>query len=522
VDESQGNDLFVNEAGGVRRREVIAAGLATGAAAMLPDWALARKHKRKKHKKRKRRKHYQDAPASGTLFADVAIVGAGLAGLTAARELAKQGRSAYVLEARERVGGRTLNHDIGSGHISEAGGQFIGPTQDKLATLAKELGVDIFKTYNTGNNLYWRSGRLSQFSSSGPLGPIPPDPGAVEAELAIVRLDQMSRRVPIDRPWTATNAAQWDGQTFETWKLANTLTSGGRFLLDVAVEAVWACEPRDISLLQALFFIATAGNEHNAGTFERIINTADGAQESRFVGGSQRISIEMASQLSGQVILDNPVRRISQDSSGVTVIADGVTVKAKSVIVTGPPALTANIVYEPDLPQQRAQLTQRFAQGSELKCEAVYPKPFWREAGLTGQVVSDQAPVCATFDNSPPDGSVGVLFGFVEGTAARRFGPLDPATRRKQILDQFTTWFGPEAAHPTLYFDMDWSAEPWTRGCPVAFAPPGVLLDYGSAIGEPVRRIHWAGTETATYWNGYMEGAVRSGMRAAGEVLADL
>jgi monoamine oxidase len=495
---------------GITRRRALAAAGAAGAAAALPSAARAAVR--------------GPGPRGGRtrITADVAIVGAGLAGLSAARELSRRGRSVVVLEARNRVGGRTLNHRLRHGHFSEAGGEFIGPTQDHLAALAKELRVSTFPTYNTGNNLYDRNGSVTPFNANGPFGAVPPDPtGVADAEKAIVQLDQMSKSVPPDAPWTAGSASSWDGQTFETWKLANALTPGGRFLLDVAIEAVWACEPRDISLLQVLAFIAGAGNPATPGTLERIINTAGGAQENRFVGGSQLLSIKMAKQLGSRVRLKNAVRRIEQDARGVKLTTDHTIVRARSAIVTGPPVLMLQIRFRPKLPFMRAQLLQRFPQGTEMKVEAVYRKPFWRQDGYTGQVVSD-GPICATYDNSPPDASIGVLFGFVEGEAARRFGQLSAKTRRRVVIENFTKWFGSKAAHPIDYFEKDWSKDRWTRGDPAAFAPPGVLTGYGDAIREPFMRIHWAGTETAKYWNGWMDGAVSSGLRAANEALGDL
>jgi monoamine oxidase len=216
------------------------------------------------------------------------------------------------------------------------------------------------------------------------------------------------------------------------------------------------------------------------------------------------------------------VRLIEQTRSGVRVRTDQLTVSAKQVIVTGPPSITALIRYQPDLPWMRAQLTQRYPQGTVIKCEAVYDKPFWRDQGLTGQAVSLTGPVKVTFDNSPPDGSPGVMLGFIEGQEARRASQLSPAQRRKAVLDNFVTYFGPAAANPRQYIEMNWSTEAWTRGCYVGFTAPGVLLDYGPAVRAPVGRIHWAGAETSDYWNGYMDGAVRSGERAAHEVLAAL
>jgi monoamine oxidase len=495
---------------GVTRRRLLGTAAVGAAGAALPGAADARKKKRKRARVKR---------------ADVVVVGAGLAGLSAAREVVRAGRSVVVVEARKRVGGRTLNHSIGGGKVIEIGGQWIGPTQDALDALAREVGVDTFKTYNEGDNVYYRNGLLLPFSSSTPVfGPVPPDvPGAADAEQAIVRLDQMASEVPRDAPWTAPSAAEWDGQTVETWKRANVPSDGGRFLLDVGIEAVWAAEPRDLSLLFMLFYIAGAGNESTPGTFERLINTAGGAQESRFVGGSQLVSVKAAEELGKRVVLGAAARRIMQSSSGVQVSCDGaLTVKAKRAIVAVPPTLAGRIRYDPPLPALRDQLTQRVPMGSVIKCEAVYDKPFWRDAGLTGQAVSDASPVRITFDNTPPEGSPGVMLGFIEGTAAREYTRKPASERRAAVLNNFATYFGEPALNPTAYYEMNWSTEPWTRGCYTGYMPPGVLLDYGTALRAPADRIHWAGTETATIWAGYMDGAVRSGRRAAAEALAAL
>jgi monoamine oxidase len=509
---------MAQENGGITRRTLIGTAAAAAGAAALPEAADARSRKRKhKHKPKKK------PLPSGPLRADVVVVGAGLSGLSAARAIEAAGHSAIVLEARDRVGGRTLNHDIGGGKVIEVGGQWIGPTQDHVYKLAKDLGVDTFKTYNDGSYLFYQSGSLTPYSPSGLLGAVPPDYlGAVELETALLKLDQLASTVPLAAPWTAPDGAYLDGQTFETWKLANLLTGGARNLIDLGIEAVFACEPRDISLLHVLFYIHSAGNEQNVGTFERLINTAGGAQDSRFVGGSQLVSIKAAQQLGAAVMTGQPVRRLSQDSSGVTATTDQLTVAAKAAIVTGPPALTAQILFDPLLPADRAQLLQRFPQGSAIKCEAIYPRPFWRAAGLAGQATSDTGPVKITFDNSPPDGSPGVLLGFIEGHDARVWGSRPAHDRRAAVIECFVRYFGSQAASPLDYVEMNWSAEPWTRGCYVGYTPPGVLTDYGAAIRAPVGRLHWAGAETSDYWNGYMDGAVRSGQRAAGEAIASL
>jgi monoamine oxidase len=456
-----------------------------------------------------------------TICADVVVVGAGLAGLTAARDVAAAGKSVVVLEARDRVGGRVLGTQVDGGHVVESGGEFIGPTQDRIAALASAMGVNTFPTYNDGNNLYYRNG-LGLPYGSGPFGAVPPDPeGVAEAAVAIQNINAMAAEVPVDAPWKAPNAAEWDGKTWETWIQENVKTSGGRLLLDIATTSVFSFEPRDLSMLFVLFYVAAAGNEQNPGTIDRLTNTAGGAQELRFAGGSQRIPAELARRLGKRVRLRAPVRRIVQRKGSVEVQADGVTATGQRVIVAIPPHLAGRIDYSPKLPAMREQLTQRMPMGSVIKVQAVYPRPFWRDAGFNGQVVSDTGPVQVTFDNSPPDGSRGVLMGFIEASTARRLdGPGRTEERRRLVLDNYAAYFGDEARNAIQYVEARWDDEIWTRGCPVCAAPPGVLLDHGPWIRTPAGRIHWAGTETSTYWNGYMDGAVRSGERAAREVLA--
>ncbi len=452
--------------------------------------------------------------------ADVCVVGAGLAGLTAARELTRRGRSVVVLEARDRVGGRTLNHPIGGGEIAEAGGQFVGPTQDRVLALATALKVGTFPTWNTGKNVYFRNGKRTLFDADGPLGAIPPDPDAVGDLLqAVTKLDGIAKTIPVEAPWQAPDAAALDGQTFETWLRANMTTEGGRFLNDSAAESIWGFDPHEASLLFVCWYIRVAGNEQTLGSLLRIINVKDGAQERRFVGGSQTLSLRMARALGRRVVLETPVREIVQRGRGVSVRSDRVTVDAKRVIVAIPPALAGRIDYEPGMPPARDQLTQRMPMGALLKCEAVYERPFWRAAGLSGQAVSDRSPMKVTYDNSPPDAEPGVLFGFIGGDDARTWAAKSAAARKAAVLAGFATYFGEAARRPRRYFEQNWTTEEWSRGCPVGFTPPGVLTEYGPAIRARVGRVHWAGTETSTYWNGYMDGAVRSGEHAAAEVV---
>jgi monoamine oxidase len=385
------------------------------------------------------------------------------------------------------------------------------------------VGVGTFDTYDTGQNVYVADGNRSTYSDSGPLGTAPPDPTTLaEVTANVALLDQMSTQVPVYAPWTAANAAQYDGQTLETF--VNQHSSSQRFkeLVAAATRPIFGAEPRELSLLFTLFYIASSGDENNPGTFERNFNTRGGAQQSRFVGGSGLIGLRVAKEMDGRVVLNSPVRRIEQSSSGVTVMSDQMTVHAQRVIVAVPPALAARIDYEPILPFERDQLTQRYGQGTLTKVAAVYNRPFWRDAGLTGSALDTGGPVSATFDDSPPSGSPGVVFGFVGGDNARKYNAMSASQRSAAVLSQFATFFGPEAKNAIGYFDTSWSGEQWTRGCPVGIPSMGTLLAYGPWIREPVGRIHWAGTETSAYWNGYMDGAVRSGERATLEVLKAL
>ena len=445
---------------------------------------------------------------------DVAVIGAGLAGLVAARDLEAAGRTVVVLEARDRVGGRLLNHPVaGTDAVVEIGGQWVGPTQDRILALARDLGVDTYPTHTQGENLVDWNGRLVRYR-----GAIPRISPAILADVAQAqaRLERMARRVDPAAPWQAARAAQWDAQTFDTWIRRNTATRGAATLLEIAVEAVWAAEPADLSLLHVLFYTAAAGS------FDALIGTEGGAQQDRFSGGSQRVPIALAARISGPLVLEAPVRRVDHHDDGVTVHADGHVVTAGAVVAALPPTLTARIDWRPALPAQRDQLVQRMPQGTVAKCMAVYDRPFWREQGLSGQAISVAGPTRILFDNSPQDGSRGVLLGFLEGRTARELGEWEPAARRRAVLDCFARVFGSQAAEPLEYIEQLWAEEEWTRGCYGCYLPPGAWTAHGRWLARPIGRIHWAGAETASVWAGYMDGAVRSGERAAAAAHAQL
>jgi monoamine oxidase len=447
-----------------------------------------------------------------TAATDVVVVGAGLAGLAAARRLVDAGAEVVVMEARHRVGGRTLTMPAADGTPIDHGGQWIGPTQHRIAALAERLGVTTYPSYERGLNTEFRDGRTHRFDGQLPDGGDPVS--AVAMGQAIRELDAMAAKVPLEAPWTAEDALAWDSQTVETWLQLRVPAERARIWLRAAIRGTMAAEARDLSLLHTLFVI------RSAGSLARLIATAGGAQERRFHQGAQAVSIRLAESLGDRVVLGAPAQVVRHGEGGVEVEADGRSVAAGRAILAVPPAIAGRIVYRPAMPGWRNQLTQRVPMGSVIKVHAIYEEPFWREEGLSGLAVSDSGPVRIVYDNSPEDGSPGVLVGFIEGEQARSWARRNRADRRAGILACLADYFGERAGRPRELLERSWADEEYSGGCYAGYFPPGVWTSFGQALREPIGRLHWAGTETATAWTAYMEGAVQSGQRAADEVLA--
>lgn len=446
------------------------------------------------------------ATASNTV--GVAILGAGVAGLVAARELVRGGRSVVVLEARDRVSGRVLNEEICDGVAIEMGGQWVGPGQDRVLELINELGLSTFPTYTEGRHILEIGNTRTHYTGRIPLlNPVI----LADVGFAQFALRQAARRIPPGAPWTARNADRLDSQTFGSWLGRRLRTDSGRAIMRMATEAIFAAEPADMSALWALFYVRAAGS------LDALIAVTGGAQQDRVVGGSQRIAVALAEQLAHRVILDTPVTAIDWNSTGVHVCGTREIYHAQRAIIAIPPPLTVRIRFDPPLPADRDQLVQRMPMGRVVKINVAYAEPFWRRDGLSGQANSDSRPLGPVFDNTPPAGTPGVLVGFLEGKHADAAALLSSEERRRRVLADLCGYFGPAAAEPMAYRERDWAGEEYSRGCYGAFATPDALTRFGHCLRTAVGPLHWAGTETATRWAGYIDGAIESGQRAAEE-----
>ncbi len=444
---------------------------------------------------------------------DAVVVGAGFAGLTAARELTRQGYDVLVFEGRDRVGGRSFTGSI-AGLPADMGATFVGPTQDAVLALAAELQIPTTPTHHAGKNvIHWR-GRARSYRGTIPKLSLF---GLLDIGRLRWQFDRIARGIPVSTPFDARHARRLDELSLGDWLRSVRAGASSRDLLAIVARVTWGCEPDDVSMLHA------ARYTHAAGGLDRLLDVEDGAQQDHFLGGTQQIAEAVAAELGPRVVLSAPVRRIERHGAGVTVTSDRGQADAGYVIVAIPPAHRASIEFAPPLPAEYAELAKHWPQGRLSKAYAAYPTPFWRADGFSGQALSDEGPVFITFDVSPnasPDVEVpGVLMGFVD---ARAFDSLPADQRRRDALRCFASFFGDDALKPLEYVDHRWDREEFTPGGPTAAVPPGSWTRFGPWLREPVGPIHWAGTETADEWTGFLDGAVRSGQRAAAEVAAQL
>jgi len=435
---------------------------------------------------------------------DIVIVGAGLAGLTAARDLHRAGCESFiVLEARDRVGGRTLNHDLGDGHISEVGGQWIGPGQTAVADLARELQVGTFSSYYAGKTVFVAGDGRVATELHGGFG---------TDEKIAAKLNQLARTVPSGAPWKAARAAELDKLSLGDWLAQQNLQPEDQISWNIGSLLSGGAMPAKMGLLHFLSMINSADSD-----YEQLDSIKHSAQETRIAGGSQILSLKMAAELGDRVRLSTPVSAISGwNEDAVTLHTGAGLIRARRVIVALMPSLCQQIAFDPPLPEARRELQRHWpAYSPGRKTVHVYRRPFWRDKGLNGQIIQAQGPVVWAYDNSPPDASLGVINAFV----LQSMVPADPAEAERTLSRVYAAALGDEALQPIHYHDQDWGKiDRWTLSC-VSAIPPGFWTRFGEALHPPVGRLIWSGTETAEIWAGYMDGAIRSGHRAALQAL---
>ena len=441
---------------------------------------------------------------------DVAVIGAGLSGLYTARLLAAAGADVLVVEAQSRVGGRTLTVHFGDGTFVDDGGQWVSPRQPCIVRLADELGIQRFPSWSDGATVHWRAG--VRVVSNGLF--LPEDGrAAVAAREAAKTLAEMAETLPLDEPWATPQSIEWDRMTLHSWLATHVASESARRVLAMAIEGVFARNNMPTSLLAALFWIRCGD------PLTPFLAPSDPGPEQRFDGGAQQLSQRMANALGKRVILCSPVASILNRSDGVRVTAAERVISARRAVIAMPPVLAGRVHYEPALPALRDHLTQRVPMRWAIKVHCLYDRRFWADEGLSGQVVSDAGGVRVCADNSPQSGVPGVLVGFIEEVEASRVVNLSPTERRAEVLTALVRYFGSKAGEPLEYREKNWGDDPFCRGVDGGYWPAGVWTGYGASLRAPIGTLHWAGTETASIWNGKMEGALLAGQRAAEEVL---
>ena len=441
---------------------------------------------------------------------DCAIIGAGLAGLVAARDLRNRGLGVVVLEARDRVGGRVENGVLADGQYVELGGQWIGAGHDAIFELIERYRLRTIGIPARGNLVVRVHGRLLEVPSAADGAELTPFEVA-DLSQGLLRLRRLAHRLADDPAWVAANGA-WLRQDLRRWVRTNLRTGGAQARFGEVYEAAFGPMIPKATLEEGL-------RQINSGpSLETMIANNGGLNQQRIEGGMTALCEALANDLGDVVRLGNPVTKVTHGDTAVVTLASGETIEARTVVSTLPPRLAVALEYDPPLPQWRRDVAEKVAPGNVIKAYLVYETPFWRERGLSGQSSSDEGAVRVTFDTTPVDSTRGLLMGFFEGNEADSLAHRSLETRRRAFVESAVRAFGEEAAEPSEYVERDWSAEQYTRGCHGAHFAPGIWTSSGPVLAAPDGCLYWAGAEYSTKFNGYMEGAVRSAEEVAATV----
>ncbi|WP_204532686.1 flavin monoamine oxidase family protein [Arthrobacter tumbae] len=449
---------------------------------------------------------------------DVVVVGAGPSGLTAARELRKAGHSVTVLEARDRVGGRT-HTDVIDGAVLEIGGQWVSPDQEALIGLLDELVLETYSRYREGESVYiGADGKAIRYT--GEMFPVSRRTSAEMSRL-IDELDRLAAQMDPKAPWEHPQARELDTVSFHSWLRQQSGDEEACNNIGLFIAGGMLTKPAHaFSTLQAVLMAASAGS------FSHLVDE-DFILDKRVVGGMQSVSERMAAELGDDVVLNSPVRTLrwseGQDgSTSVTAKSENVTVNARYAIMAVPPNLYSRVSYEPPLPRRQHQMHQHQSLGLVIKVHAVYETPFWREDGLSGTGFSAGSIVQEVYDNTNHQDPRGTLVAFISDEKADAVFELSVEDRRRQILESIAGFLGPKALQPEVYYESDWGSEEWTRGAYAASYDLGGLHRYAKHQLTPVGPIYWSSSDLAAEGYQHVDGAIRMGQLTARNITTAL
>ena len=436
---------------------------------------------------------------------DVVVVGAGLSGLMAARLLRRAGLRVTLLEARDRVGGRVWNQPIGDGCWIDFGAQWIAPGQRRIQALVKEFGLATTESHTRGASVWMARGGAEPRRGSFPAGWL----AKLDQLLISLRLERLAKQFGAGTPPTDPRRRALDSQTFAAWLKQKALTHAGREAVRLTVEEGVCASIEEVSCYEVIQQIASIGG----------LAALASAEQTFLPGGAQAIAQRLAGELGADLQLGRPVTAIRQDADEVTISTAGGELRAQRVILALPPQLLSEISLDLDL-SGRAQWCQRaIVKGRVVKTVIVYEQAWWRLHGLNGQVISPNGPIDHLADASDQEGSPGILIAFATGCRADQLAALEEGPRKTLILEQIRSSLGDAPTPPIAFHSINWNGDPWSQGGYASRLGPSHSSGDQPCLADPIGRVHFAGTETASQWRSYMEGALQSGERAAREVL---